>query len=286
MNLVHSQFHREHSKRHHRGSIETISRPDSISRRNVVQCQTMRSSDPLVLHVRWRDQWCRAFLLAFIIALLSHHSQSFRRNVLRHHHMSRTSQSNGKTLFVRWSSPCSFVDSDWIHSRVIPFVIRGEIEWIRWFYSLLRPRSQSSCELDDVGVVFSSRRFDRFSRSIRYLEKHISATLESTPSRSVDEREQSNGNSVTRSPIYVLCCIQDRSVSSIKTYPQSNYCVQCHSGTIRNFVEGKIGRKTSDFDRGLTVGFSSSRSFSSSMFIGSTASTNGQWSLSKWRASR
>ena len=246
----------------------------------------MRSSSPAVFHVWWRDQWSRAFLLAFIIAFLSVHSQSLGRNVVPHHHVSRTRESNGKTPLVRWLSRWAFVDSDWIHSRVIPFVIHGEIEWIRWFYSLLRSRSQSSSEFNDVGVVLSSRRFHRFSPSIRYLEKHISATLESTPSRSVDEREQSNGNSVTRSPIYVLCCIQDRSVSNIKTYPQSNYCVQCHSGTIRNFVEGKIERKTVQLDQRLTVGFSSSRSFSSSMFVWSTASTNDQRSLSKRRASR
>ncbi len=44
---------------------------------------------------------------------------------------------------------------------------------------------------------------------------------------------------ITWAHIYVLCCIKDPSLSNIKKYPPSDYCVQCHSGTIRNFVECK-----------------------------------------------
>ncbi len=62
------------------------------------------------------------------------------------------------------------------------------------------------------------------------MEKHISNIL---------QNEEINGTNLTRPPIYVLCCIKDPSLSNIKKYPQSDYCVQCHSGTIRNFVECK-----------------------------------------------
>ena len=66
------------------------------------------------------------------------------------------------------------------------------------------------------------------------MEKHISTKLQNELSNKGDENEV-----IPRPPMYVLCCIKDSSLSNIKKYPQTDYCVQCHSGTIRNFVECK-----------------------------------------------
>lgn len=52
-----------------------------------------------------------------------------------------------------------------------------------------------------------------------------------------DENPETDGTRITRPPIYVLSCIKDLSSSNIKKYPLSDYSVQCHHGTIRNFVE-------------------------------------------------
>lgn len=62
------------------------------------------------------------------------------------------------------------------------------------------------------------------------MEKYISNNL----SKKSDENKEIIP---THPPIYVLSCIKDPSLSNIKKYSQTNYCVQCHSGTIRNFVE-------------------------------------------------
>ncbi len=71
------------------------------------------------------------------------------------------------------------------------------------------------------------------------MEKHISTILQNDLSKKSDETEEVNGTIIPRPPIYVLSCIKDPSLSNIKKYPQSDYCVQCHSGTIRNFIECK-----------------------------------------------
>jgi hypothetical protein len=71
------------------------------------------------------------------------------------------------------------------------------------------------------------------------LAKHISTKLQNEILKTVDENEEVNGTNISHPPIYVLCSIKDPSLSNIKKYPQSDYCVQCHSGTIRNFVECK-----------------------------------------------
>jgi len=71
------------------------------------------------------------------------------------------------------------------------------------------------------------------------LEKHISTILQNNLSKKVDDNQEVNGTVIIRPPIYILCCVKDPFLSNIKKYPQSDYCVQCHTGTIRNFVECK-----------------------------------------------
>jgi hypothetical protein len=71
------------------------------------------------------------------------------------------------------------------------------------------------------------------------LEKHISTILQNNLLKKPDENQEVNGTIVAHPPIYVLCCIKDPSLSNIRKHFQSDYCVQCHSGTIRNFVECK-----------------------------------------------
>jgi len=73
------------------------------------------------------------------------------------------------------------------------------------------------------------------------LEKHISSVLQNELKEK--DNENSNGTSIKRPPIYILSCVKDPALSNIKKYstnvPQTDYCVQCHSGTIRNFIECK-----------------------------------------------
>jgi hypothetical protein len=71
------------------------------------------------------------------------------------------------------------------------------------------------------------------------LEKHISTILQTDLLKKPDDHQEMNGTIITRPAIYILSCIKDPSLSNIKKYSQSEYCVQCHSGTIRNFVECK-----------------------------------------------
>ncbi|CAF4568808.1 unnamed protein product [Rotaria socialis] len=76
--------------------------------------------------------------------------------------------------------------------------------------------------------------------TMTYLEKHISTTLENELSKMADDNPEMDNTRPTRPPIYVLGCIKDLSLSNIKNYPLSDYCVQCHHGTIRNFVESHL----------------------------------------------
>jgi hypothetical protein len=82
-------------------------------------------------------------------------------------------------------------------------------------------------------------KFDEF----RYLEKHISTTLQNQLKEKDNDDENINRTNVIHPPIYILSCIKDPFLSNIRklvnNIPQTNYCVQCHSGTIRNFIECK-----------------------------------------------
>lgn len=68
------------------------------------------------------------------------------------------------------------------------------------------------------------------------MEKYISDIL----TKKSNENEDING---INPPIYLLSCIKDQSLSNIRKYSQTEYCVQCHSGTIRSFVECKIQKR-------------------------------------------
>ncbi len=72
------------------------------------------------------------------------------------------------------------------------------------------------------------------------MEKYLSTTLQNELFKKADDNQETNGITKARPPIYVLCCIKDPCLSNIKKSLQSDYCVQCHSGTIRNFVECKL----------------------------------------------
>ncbi|CAM4768497.1 unnamed protein product [Rotaria magnacalcarata] len=76
--------------------------------------------------------------------------------------------------------------------------------------------------------------------TMTYLEKHISTTLENELSKTPDDNPEMDNTRLTRPPIYILGCIKDLSLSNIKNYPLSDYCVQYHHGTIRNFVESHL----------------------------------------------
>ena len=56
------------------------------------------------------------------------------------------------------------------------------------------------------------------------------------------EKDNDDGNR-RNPPIYILSCVKDPSLSNIRKFlnnpPDINYCVQCHSGTIRHFLECK-----------------------------------------------
>lgn len=69
----------------------------------------------------------------------------------------------------------------------------------------------------------------------RYLQKHISTVLENELLKKPEVNP--NATVVTHPPIYVLCAVKDSSLSNIRKNFQPEFCVQCHSGTIRNFVE-------------------------------------------------
>ena len=77
---------------------------------------------------------------------------------------------------------------------------------------------------------------------IRYLQKYISDILQNDLLKKPETNGDANGTLVTHPPVYVLCAIKDPSLSNIRKHFQPEFCVQCHSGTIRNFVECKYMR--------------------------------------------
>ncbi|CAF3809984.1 unnamed protein product [Adineta steineri] len=92
----------------------------------------------------------------------------------------------------------------------------------------------------DGFILFYDRDRKAAVSTMTYLEKHISTNLQNELSKKADDNQETNGTIIPRPPIYVLCCIKDSGLLNTKKYPQSEYCVQCHSGTIRNFVESHL----------------------------------------------
>lgn len=76
----------------------------------------------------------------------------------------------------------------------------------------------------------------------RYLQKYISDILQTDLLKKPETNGDANGTIVTHPPVYVLCAIKDPSLSNIRKHFQPEFCVQCHSGTIRNFVECKYSK--------------------------------------------
>ncbi|CAF0785219.1 unnamed protein product [Rotaria sordida] len=76
--------------------------------------------------------------------------------------------------------------------------------------------------------------------TMTYLEKHISTTLQNELLKKADDNTEMNGTKITHPPICILSCTKDLSLSNIKKYPQTDYSIQSHHGTIRNFVESHL----------------------------------------------
>ncbi|CAF1123406.1 unnamed protein product [Adineta ricciae] len=92
----------------------------------------------------------------------------------------------------------------------------------------------------DGFILFYDRDRKAAVNTMTYLEKYLSKTLPNDLSKKADDNQEINGTIITRPPIYVLCCIKDSVLSNMKKYLQADYCIQCHSGTIRNFVESHL----------------------------------------------
>ncbi|UJR10556.1 hypothetical protein I4U23_014756 [Adineta vaga] len=93
----------------------------------------------------------------------------------------------------------------------------------------------------DGFILFYDRDRKAALNTMMYLEKHISTVLQNELHEKEQDHENTNGVVIVRPPIYILSCVKDPILSNIKKYstniPQTDYCVQCHSGTMRNFLE-------------------------------------------------
>ncbi|CAF0947926.1 unnamed protein product [Adineta ricciae] len=93
----------------------------------------------------------------------------------------------------------------------------------------------------DGFILFYDRDRKAALNTMMYLEKHISTVLQNELQENEPDQQNINGTIIIRPPIYILSCVKDAILSNIKRYstniPQTEYCVQCHSGTIRNFLE-------------------------------------------------
>lgn len=65
--------------------------------------------------------------------------------------------------------------------------------------------------------------------------------LKEEPKEINEGEENTNVTVNVNPPIYILSCVNETSLSNIRKSlnrtSQTDFCVQCHSGTIRNFVE-------------------------------------------------
>jgi hypothetical protein len=89
----------------------------------------------------------------------------------------------------------------------------------------------------DGFILFYDRDRKAAANTMTYLEKHISTILENR----LKEKVNDDLSTITHPPIYILSCVKDPSLLNIRKFlnnlPNSDYCVQCHSGTIRHFLE-------------------------------------------------
>lgn len=93
----------------------------------------------------------------------------------------------------------------------------------------------------DGFILFYDRDRKAAVNTMTYLEKHISTGLQNQLKEKTNDDENIKQTTTTHPPIYVLSCVKDPSLSNIRKFlnntPQNDYCIHCHSGTIRNFIE-------------------------------------------------
>ncbi|CAF1070974.1 unnamed protein product [Adineta steineri] len=93
----------------------------------------------------------------------------------------------------------------------------------------------------DGFILFYDRDRKAAFNTMMYLEKHISTVLQNELKEKDIDNENTNGTVIVRPPIYILSCVKDSTLANIKksfnNIPQIDYCIQRHSGTIRNFLE-------------------------------------------------
>ncbi|CAF3432927.1 unnamed protein product, partial [Rotaria sp. Silwood2] len=86
----------------------------------------------------------------------------------------------------------------------------------------------------DGFILFYDRDRKAAFNTMIYLEKYISIKLKEKS----NDNENVIGTMIACPPIYILSCVKEPTLSNTRKYlndtPQTDYCVQCHSGTIRN----------------------------------------------------
>ncbi|CAF3390712.1 unnamed protein product [Rotaria sp. Silwood1] len=92
----------------------------------------------------------------------------------------------------------------------------------------------------DGFILFYDRDRKAGFNTMIYLEKYISVKLKENN----NDNENTNGTIITYSPIYILSCVKEPILSNTRKFVndtrRTDYCRQCHSGTIRNFVESHL----------------------------------------------
>ncbi|CAF0768934.1 unnamed protein product [Rotaria sordida] len=92
----------------------------------------------------------------------------------------------------------------------------------------------------DGFILFYDRDRKAAFNTMIYMEKYISVKLKEKN----NDDENTNETTIRCPPIYILSCVKEPTLSNTRKFlndiRRTDYCYQCHSGTIRNFVESHL----------------------------------------------
>ncbi|CAF1029352.1 unnamed protein product [Rotaria magnacalcarata] len=154
------------------------------------------------------------------------------------------SETNDVKIFCsHLSSRCSLMINNQSSFMINTFLGRSnrKIEFIPVsFHSLFAMKLINF----DGFILFYDRDRKGALNTMIYLEKYISIKLkdESKEKNNTDEKPNEARNKCP--PIYILSCVKEASLlntrKSLIDAPKTNFCVQCSSGTIKNFIESHL----------------------------------------------
>ncbi|CAF3534665.1 unnamed protein product, partial [Rotaria socialis] len=148
-----------------------------------------------------------------------------------------------KNFFSQLSSRCSLMINNQSSFMINTFLGRSnrKIEFIPVsFHSLF---AMKLIDFDGF-ILFYDRDRKGALNTMIYLETYISIKLKNESKEKNNPDEKTNETTNICPPIYILSCVKEASLlntrKSLTETPKTNFCVQCNSGTIKNFIESHL----------------------------------------------